>query len=82
MTTPPTLVPVLALALLLTADGTSHAGDDEGWNPLFDGKKLDGWKVNGGSARYAVEDGAIVGTTVEGSPNTFLCKGDFKDFVL
>ena len=26
--------------------------------------------------------GAIVGTTVEGSPNTFLCKGDYKDFVL
>jgi hypothetical protein len=24
----------------------------------------------------------IVGTTVLGSPNTFLCKGDFKDFVL
>ena len=24
----------------------------------------------------------IVGTTVEGSPNTFLCKGDFRDFVL
>ena len=50
--------------------------------PLFDGKTLDGWKVNGGIAAYKVEDGAIVGTTVEGSPNTFLCKGDFKDFVL
>ena len=22
------------------------------------------------------------GTTAEGSPNTFLCKGDFKDFAL
>ena len=50
--------------------------------PLFDGKTLDGWKVNGGTASYKVEDGAIVGTTVEGSPNTFLCKGDYKDFVL
>ena len=53
-----------------------------GWVPLFDGKTLDGWKVNGGTASYKVEDGVIVGTTVEGSPNTFLCKGDYKDFVL
>ena len=35
-----------------------------------------------GSPTYKVEDGTIVGTTVEGSPNTFLCKGDYKDFVL
>ena len=55
---------------------------DEGWTPLFDGKTLDGWKVHGGNAEYTVEDGEIVGTTVEGSPNTFLCKGDFTDFVL
>src|ERR1700728_818992 len=55
---------------------------DGPWVPLFDGKTLDGWKVNGGTASYKVEDGAIVGTTVEGSPNTFLCKGDYKDFAL
>ena len=67
------LVPVLGLAPL---------ANDEQWIPLFDGKTLDGWKVNGGSALYKVEDGTIVGTTVEGSPNTFLCKGDFKDFEL
>ena len=60
----------------------SRAPASEGWTPLFDGKTLDGWKVNGGTAEYKVEDGAIVGTTVEGSPNTFLCKGDYKDFVL
>ena len=58
------------------------AADDKGWTPLFDGKTLDGWEVHGGIAKYKVEDGTIVGTTVEGSSNTFLCKGDFKDFVL
>ncbi len=61
---------------------SAACADGSGWVPLFDGKTLDGWKVNGGTASYKVEDGAIVGTTVEGSPNTFLCKGDFKDFVL
>ncbi len=49
---------------------------------FFDGKTLAGWTVRGGFAKYAVEDGAIVGTTVEGSPNTFLCKGPFGDFDL
>lgn len=55
---------------------------DAGWESLFDGKSLDGWQVNGGKATYRVEDGAIVGTTTEGSPNTFLCQGNYSDFVL
>src|SRR4051794_15782140 len=76
----PKILAAVGLAALMTA--TSHSRDDEGWTALFDGKTLDGWTVRGGSAKYKVEDGTIVGTTVEGSPNTFLCKGDFKDFVL
>ncbi len=72
----------LTLASLAFLGRAAWSADDEGWTPLFDGKTLDGWKVNGGRATYAVEDGTIVGTTVEGSPNTFLCKGDYGDFVL
>jgi len=49
---------------------------------LFDGKSLDGWEIKGGKAEYKVEDGCIVGTTVTGSPNTFLCRGPYSDFVL
>jgi Domain of Unknown Function (DUF1080) len=73
--------PVMLLALVVGLGAWSR-GDDDGWTTLFDGKTLDGWKVNGGHAHYTVEDGVIVGTTVAGSPNTFLCKGDYKDFVL
>jgi hypothetical protein len=69
----------LALAALFSL---SAAADDAGWTALFDGKTLDGWSVQGGFASYKVEDGVIVGTTAPGSPNTFLCKGDYKDFVL
>jgi hypothetical protein len=72
---------VLTVVLLSSCGGASLA-DDQGWTSLFDGKTLDGWTVNGGRATYRVEDAAIVGTTVDGSPNTFLCKGDYKDFLL
>jgi hypothetical protein len=75
--------PVLSLALTAVAALAPQAlGDEKGWVSLFDGKTLDGWAVHGGFANYKVDDGNIVGTTVEGSPNTFLCKGDFKDFIL
>jgi hypothetical protein len=54
-----------------------------GMTPLFDGKTLKGWKVRSGFASYQVVDGAIVGTTAEGSGNTFLCTlKEYGDFVL
>jgi hypothetical protein len=40
---------------------------------LFDGKTLEGWTQRGGKAKYAVEEGAVVGTTVLKTPNSFLC---------
>jgi hypothetical protein len=72
------IVSAIALAILLTGPGL--AGD--GWVMLFDGKTLDGWTVRGGKAQYRVEDGMIVGKTVEGSANTFLCRGNYADFEL
>jgi hypothetical protein len=54
-----------------------------GWVQLFDGKSLDGWVAKGGKAKYEIENGVIVGTTVEGSKNTFLStKRDYADFEL
>ncbi|MEM9351511.1 MAG: DUF1080 domain-containing protein [Planctomycetota bacterium] len=50
---------------------------------LFDGESLDGWVKRGGEAVYGVEDGAIVGTSVADTPNTFLCTPrDYGDFEL
>lgn len=60
------------LVLLLAAAQTQAA---EGWTELFNGKNLDGWVQKNGTATYRVEDGAIVGTTAKGSPNSFLCTG-------
>lgn len=54
------------------------------WQSLFDGKTLNGWKQLTGSASYNVENGMIVGTTVDKSPNSFLAsdKRITGDFVL
>ncbi len=54
-----------------------------GWTSLFDGKTLNGWKRATGTAKYAVQDGMIVGTTVLSSPNSFLAtEKEYGDFIL
>ena len=53
------------------------------WTNIFDGKSLDGWKQLAGKARFDVYRGMIVGTSVPGSPNSFLCtKAEYSDFAL
>ena len=67
--------------------GALQAAPDE--NPaeepvaLFNGKNLNGWTKRQGSADFKVQDGCIVGTTVKGSSNTFLCTDrDYYNFDL
>lgn len=83
----------VAAALLLLSGCASHAGPgsrpqqparaEDGWRALFDGRSLDGWVQRGGRADYRVEDGAIVGATRPGEPNSFLCTmEEFGDFEL
>lgn len=53
------------------------------WESLFNGKDLSGWKQVNGNAPYAVTDGAIMGTTTPGSPNSFLATEKlYGDFIL
>ena len=50
---------------------------------LFNGKNLTGWKQLNGKAKYHVENGEIVGTTVFGEPNSFLAtEKEYGDFIL
>lgn len=52
------------------------------WQSLFDGQTLNGWTQQNGTATYEVREGVIVGRSVLGSPNSFLCTdktyGDFE----
>jgi len=56
---------------------------EKGWQNLFNGKDLTGWKRLGGTATYSVEEGMIVGRTVANSRNTFLVtEKEYGDFIL
>ncbi|MFK7924097.1 MAG: DUF1080 domain-containing protein [Bacteroidia bacterium] len=48
---------------------------------LFNGKDFTGWKQLNGKAKYTIENGEIVGTTVANTPNSFMTTeklyGDF-----
>lgn len=76
--------PVMAwIVAIPLANGVVQAADTPEWQSLFDGKSLTGWKQVNGAALYEVVDGAIVGTTREGTPNSFLAtEKSYGDFVL
>ncbi len=84
-----------ALALLLLSSCTDPAGDSiriedreplvvfNEWSDLFNGENLDDFEQKNGDHSFRLEDGVIVGTTVEGEPNGFLCtKKEYADFIL
>lgn len=72
------LLSTACLVISLNAQKTNSA-----WKSLFDGKTLKGWTQKGGQAKYTIENGVIVGTTVANTPNSFLCtEVEYGDFIL
>ena len=64
-----------------TGLGLAAKTSPDGWINLFDGKSLDGWVHLNGWHTFNVEDGAIVGRTMPGSLNSFLCTtSEWSDF--
>ncbi len=75
-----TIISRISLALSLTL---CAAAQGDGWTALFDGRSLEGWEQQNGTATYSVEEGCVLGKTAEGSPNSFLCtKKSYGDFEL
>jgi hypothetical protein len=53
------------------------------WINVFNGKDLTNWYQLGGKASYEIKDGAVVGVSRLGEPNSFLVtKNTYKDFIL
>ena len=74
------LIPCLAFAIAAPVFGA----DKDEWTPLFDGKSLEGWKVNESPETFSVKDGELV---VKGNrAHLFYVgpvnKADFKNFEL
>ena len=56
--------------------------DDRQWQNLI-GKDLGNWEQLNGTAPFELNNGEITGTTVPGSPNSFLCTREkYGDFIL
>ena len=73
------LIPMVGAALA----GTGLVASAGAWADLFNGKDLVGWTQKGGEAKYAIEGGTIVGTSVMNTGNSFLCTEKlYGDFIL
>jgi hypothetical protein len=71
------------LLLLLSSCAPAPSAPEAAWKPLFNGKDLDGWVVNG-TAIWKAEDGVLVGGQ-EGDPKRgglLSTKDTYKDFEL
>jgi hypothetical protein len=72
-----------AAAVLFLSPASGLSADESGWVNLFNGKDLDAWVQHGGKAKYRALDGQIVGSSVPGTANSFLCtKRNYSDFIL
>jgi len=65
----------------LNFDALAQSAGGE-WQNWFSDGSLQGGQIISGTASYKVEAGVLTGTTVDGSPNSFLAIGPFKDFEL
>ena len=80
-----TIITLLTAALVLPALAEDKKADEKGFEKIFDGKTLKGWK--GDPKFWSVKDGAITGTTTRANPtrgNTFIIweAGKTADFEL
>lgn len=71
------------LILLLLITSSAFAQPRKGWQQLFNGKDIKGFRQLNGKAIYEVKNGELIGTTVAGEPNSFMAtEKDYGDFIL
>ena len=69
---------VMALVLGTACVATAADKDGEGWVTIFDGKSLDGWKINELPESWKLTDGMLV---ANGKRSHIFYVGDEKPFV-
>ncbi|SHM40778.1 protein of unknown function [Salegentibacter salegens] len=74
---------VIAISVPLLINCTDKSDKEAFGKPMFSGENFSGWSQKNGNAKYGLEDGVIVGTTVPGTPNSFLATDKkYGDFIL
>ncbi len=73
------IIVILFFSISIVAQTSAKSG----WQNLFNGKDLSGWKQLTGKAEFTVEDGAIIGRAMLNPRNSFLCtEKEYGDFIL
>ncbi len=73
-------IALLFVTVSVAVMGFSTEGE---WQELFNGKNFKGWEKLDGAAEYRIENGEIIGTSMTGTPNTFMAtKKIYGDFIL
>jgi hypothetical protein len=67
------------VAMTMVVAATSRvSADEDGWQTLFDGSSLDGWKINENRGSWKLEDGMLI---AHGDRSHIFYVGDEKPFV-
>jgi hypothetical protein len=75
------LLPFLQAALFLGLSAIAPALPDGGWVPLFNGKDLTGWKING-EEKWVAEQGTILCESTANKYGYLTTKKTFRNFDL
>lgn len=68
--------------LAFISSGVYAQKSESGWQNLYNGKDLSGWRLLGGKAKYEAVGDEIIGTTVSNTPNSFLAsEKEYGDFI-
>jgi len=72
----------LLVLVFLVGCGVTQKGPDAGYQKIFNGKDLTGWKTIGGS-KWIVKDGKMIGTQGDNNaPGDILTEAVYKDYSL
>jgi hypothetical protein len=70
-----------SVVLFLVSAQAFAQGVEHSWVPLFNGKDLSGWKING-AEKWVVDDGAILGESTAGKYGYLTTEKTYRNFSL
>jgi len=74
---------IIIIGIFFIVPAIGYPQSQGGWIDLFNGTDLEGWTQLNGKAEYKVENQEIIGISVQGEPNSFLCTDkSYDDFIL